>query len=428
MSEINVMSLFQSGAETIADAKRKAASEKEVKKTQFFQMSKDGKYTVRILPNAPLMVGGEPVLDADGKPTYANNRKSYEYPVQSMIMSIVGTGEDGQSKNRCVTVPRGKFVGLPNDVIDVYRTLALAECDKIGGKDGEELRDKIKGSTYVGGLNWQSQRVMYVLDMNDRASGIKMLKLSNAQYNDLETRKLSEWEEDPESECPISSIKAYPVEINRSKNKGKTEYSFTIKTKRIDVLEEAELSALLDAPRIPDVLYRYSRFHLEATQEFLKQYDDKLGLNICQKPEFKQAVEQVSAALPSDDTSHFSFDSKSAESEGEGDNAPASTASIEEQISDFRQRAEQIKDMDLSESKAATAQLKDDLRTFCTANDLVVTFGLGKSLDRLIEDIEYALEDKENGGDDADDNAEHNMDTNEPATRPARREVSHSAR
>ena len=235
--------------------------------------------------------------------------------------------------------------------------------------------------------------------------------------------------EEEESGCPISAFRgAYPVVATRKTDRNKTEYSFTIKTKRIDVLEEAELSALLDAPRIPDVLYRYSRFHLEATQEFLKQYDDKLGLNICQKPEFKQAVEQVSAALPSDDTSHFSFDSKSAENEGESDNAPASTASIEEQISDFRQRAEQIKDMDLSESKAATAQLKDDLRTFCTANDLVVTFGLGKSLDRLIEDIEYALEDKENGGDDADDNAEHNMDTNEPATRPARREVSHSAR
>lgn len=52
---------------------------------------------------------------------------------------------------------------------------------------------KIKGSGFDGGLKWNSQRAMYILDLDNREEGIHLLILSYSQYKDLEDRKLAIW-------------------------------------------------------------------------------------------------------------------------------------------------------------------------------------------------------------------------------------------
>lgn len=57
----------------------------------------------------------------------------------------------------------------------------------------------------------------------------------------------------------------------------KTEYIISIDNESDALpLSREELTALLAAPRIPEVIYRYTRYHLGATVEFLKQCDTVL--------------------------------------------------------------------------------------------------------------------------------------------------------
>lgn len=115
---------------------------------------------------------------------------------------------------------------------------------------------------------------MYIIDAEKRKEGIQMLTLSYSQYKDLEERKLTLWKKklnkDPKHPCPISSLEyAYPVEITRKEENKKTSYSFNIDASDdYDKLSPEEVQALMDMQRLPDALYRYSRFHLEATIEF----------------------------------------------------------------------------------------------------------------------------------------------------------------
>ena len=57
----------------------------------------------------------------------------------------------------------------------------------------KKLMKKIKGSGFDGGLKWNSQRAMYILDLDNREEGIHLLILSYSQYKDLEDRKLAIW-------------------------------------------------------------------------------------------------------------------------------------------------------------------------------------------------------------------------------------------
>lgn len=120
-----------------------------------------------------------------------------------------------------VNVCQARYVGLSVDLIDTY--LKVAE-EKYG--DDEKLMKKVQGSGFEGGLKWNSQRCMYIIDAEKRKEGIQMLTLSYSQYKDLEERKLTLWKKklnkDPKHPCPISSLEyAYPVEITRKEENKK---------------------------------------------------------------------------------------------------------------------------------------------------------------------------------------------------------------
>ena len=135
--------------------------------------------------------------------------------------------------------------------------------------------------------------------IRDRAKGVQMMTLSHAQFKDLDERKFKLWSKklakNPSYPCPISSVyDAYPVEIEKRKNGAKTEYVISIDNESEPVpLTKEELTALMGAPRIPEIIYRYTRYHLGATVEFLKQCDGIYGMSLMETDEMKTVIDTL---------------------------------------------------------------------------------------------------------------------------------------
>lgn len=446
------LDLFVGVQETYEEALKKSTEESSsFAKTKHFRMDSVGTYSVRILPLAPTQ-------QPDG--TYALDRKGYEYPTKTQLLRLVNPApKSKKDQNFFVTVTQAKYVGLSVDLIDTYLEVAQ---EKYGGD--EKLIKKINGSGFEGGLKWNSQRAMYVIDNENKKEGIQLLALSYSQYKDLEERKLDIWKKlckkNPKTPCPISSIQgAYPVEITRKEENKKTSYSFSIDTLSDTIaLTEDEVQALLDTPRLPEVLYRYSRFHLEATIKFLKQYDEKNEIDIMGSKKIAEAIEKIKMELPADDKSHFSFDKK--ERKGEDDSEDSGEVTLDS----LWNRWKDLNDKGIGDKSEEGQNLRDDIRAFIDDNDLRVRVTRGKSNQECLEEIEDALEaaksapqnedeeeapaetpandgdaeeaksDNEGKSEDDDNEAaetpargEHNDDTNEPAVgsrrtaRPVRR-------
>lgn len=398
--------LFADVQETYEEALQKSADEsKSFAKTKHFRMDSVGTYSVRILPLAP-------VKQPDG--TYQLERKGYEYPTKTQLLKLTNPNpKSKKDQNFFVTVTQANYVGLSVDLIDTY--IQVAE-EKYG--DDEKLMKKINGSGFEGGLKWSSQRAMYVLDTQKKDEGIQLLTLSYSQYKDLEDRKIAVWEKlrkkDAKAFCPVSSIQgAYPVEITRKEENKKTTYTFNIDVLADTMpLEETELQALLDAPRLPEILYRYSRFHLEATIEFLKQYDEKNEMDVMSSKTIAEAIEKIKLELPADDKSHFSFDKKERNGEG-NENEPE-----ENTIDTLWKRWEDLNERGIGDKSDEGQELRDDIRAFIDDNDLRVRVVRGKSNQDLLEAIEDALEAIKSGDEDGDGQQEGNTPAPEPESEP----------
>jgi hypothetical protein len=251
---------------------------------------------------------------------------------------------------------------------------------------------------------------MYVLDPNKRSEGVQLLTLSYSQYKDLEERKLQVWkkllQQNPKCPCPISSVAdAYLVEITRKEENKKTTYSFNVDVlSGTDALTEEEIQALLDTPRIPDTQYRYNRFHLEATIEYLKQYDAKMEMDVMSSKEIEEAITKISMELPADDKSHFSFDKKDRNGEGE--------ESDDNSLDGLWSRYEKLEERGIGDKSDEGQELRDAIRDFIDDNDLAIRVTRGKTNKDLLYDIEDALEAAKSSPKHADDEAED--DTNEP--------------
>ena len=400
------LDLFADVQETYEEALQKSADEsKSFTKTKHFRMDSVGTYSVRILPLAP-------TKQSDG--TYKLDRKGYEYPTKTQLLKLTNpNSKSKKDQNFYVTVTHANYVGLSVDLIDTY--IQVAE-EKYG--DDEKLMKKINGSGFEGGLKWSSQRAMYVFDTNKKDEGIQLLTLSYSQYKDLEDRKIAVWNKlrnkDPKTFCPISSIKgAYPVEISRKEENRKITYTFNVDVLANTMpLSEAELQSLLDTPRIPEVLYRYSRFHLEATIEFLKQYDEKNEMDVMSSKAITEAIEKIKMELPADDKSHFSFDKKDHEGEEGG--------SEEATIDTLWKRWEDLNERGIGDKSDEGQELRDDIRAFIDDNDLHVRVVRGKSNQDLLEAIEDALEAVKSGEEDEEDEQEDNVSSiPEPDPLPA---------
>lgn len=378
LQQLSVEELFVAAQESYEEAQQRALEEnKTFSKTEYFRMDKLGVYRLRILPIAP-------------NPDGTSDRRTYEYPVRQLLMELEKpTTGNAKPASMYVTVPRTTDAGYSIDLIDTYRKLAVAEAQERGD---DKLAEKIGGGSFGGGLKFNYGHAMYILDLNERAKGIQMLTLSHSQFKELDERKFKLWQKklvkSPGFPCPISSVyNAYPVEIEKKKNGGKTEYLIEIDNEaENDVLTTEELTKLMSMSRIPEIIYHYSRYQYEATIEYLKQCDKKYGLPIMEEEEMKAAIEQLGAELPKEDTSSFSFDKRTRDAKENASNSGGI------QLDELFARYDELVDRDLSDKTEEGQELRGLIRSFIEQEKLPVRITRSTSNQELLDLIEAALE------------------------------------
>lgn len=401
--------VFVASQETYEDAKKKS-SEESSKRASFFRFAKDGTYAIRILPLAP-------VQDKDGN-FLPLERKGYEYPLRSLMLKIENPNKlvKGKPAITYVTVCNAKyaFKDIQADLIDTYVSTA---CEKYA--DDDKLCKKLREGSFSGGLKWDSRRCMYIIDLNNTGDGIQILQLSYSQYKDLEERKLNLWaklnKNGKNVPCPISSIdSAFPVEITRKTENGKAGYSFNIDTvSGKDELDEAILQRLIDMPRLPEQIYRYTRYHLEATIAYLTQLDEKFDIEVMGTEAIQNCIAQIKILLPADDQSHFTLgDGKN------GDDNQESTLDIDS----LWDRYDALCKADLDDQTAEGQELRADIMAFIDANKLDVKVSRKKTNEDILNEIEDELAKASDDDDDEPEDEpkapardEDDEDDNEPA-------------
>lgn len=376
---VSVENLFLAGQESYEEAQRRSAEEnKTFQKTEFFRMEKLGTYKLRLLPIAP---------DQTGKV----DRKSYEYPTRSLLLELINpkTKNDTKPSSVYVSVNRAIDAGYSVDLIDIYRKEAVDEALSRGN---EKMADKIGGGSFGGGLKYNYSHATYIIDLKERAKGVQLLNLSHAQFKALEEKRFDLWQKllqkNPQTPCPISSVHdGYVVEIKKKKSGSKTEYDINI-----DLVEGTipitieELNALMAAPRIPEIIGRYSRYHYEATLEYLRQCDERFEMNILDTEVMKEAIEQLGSELPAEDKSSFTFDKRTKDAK---DNA------VELSLDDLFARFEELQAAGVSDKSEEGAEFKVMMRTFIEQEKLSVKASRHISNSELLDMINDAYSDNQ---------------------------------
>ena len=147
----------------------------------------------------------------------------------------------------------------------------------------------------------------------------------------------------------------------------------------LDIKEE-ELERLLALPRIPEQIYRYTKYQMEATLAFLKQYDEKHDMEVCNEPDFKEAVDKLAGELPADDTSHFDLTGAANKEEDKG------KVTIDSLWGEY----DMIIDQDLGEKSDEYQELREKIRQFIEDKRLDVRISKTKNNLQLLNEIEEA--------------------------------------
>ena len=396
---MSVEEMFLASQESFEQAQQRAIEEsKSFSKTEFFRMDKLGTYRLRMLPIAP---------NRDG----TCDRQGYEYPVRQLLLELIKPTKDPNAKSTSVyvSVTRATDAGYSVDLIDTYRKLAVATATDRGD---EKLAEKIGGGSFGGGLKYGYGHAVYIIDMGERAKGIQMLTLSHSQFKELDERRFKLWQKklakSPGYPCPISSVyNAYAVEIEKKKNGNKTEYAIEIDNESdTEPLTNEELTKLMNAPRIPEIIYRYNRYLYEATIEFLKQCDRKYELSVMETLDMRYAIDKIAEELPKEDTSSFSFDKRTKDSRDNADNN--SGISLDE----LYNRYDELSDAKLGDKSEEGQELRALIRTFIEQEKLDIRLSRTTPNKDLLDMIEEALSGggKESEPDNDDESADQSPD------------------
>lgn len=409
--KLNVFELFKQSAQTYEEALAKRESEKSIKKIERYRIMSEGKFNVRILPLCPHV--GE-----DGK-AVPMERKGYEYAVRQQFITVKLPSKGGKTKKMSIPVVQTTQPGvdLPVDLIDTYVKIAKEYGD-------DDITKKVTSSGFEGGLKWNYQHAIYVLDLDKSRKGPLMWMCSAAQYHAIEEEKKDVWDElrdaeaDNREQDPVASFDAaYPLTITRSEEKKKTEYKFKLKTMgKPDCLSEAELNALLNMPRLDDEIYKYTRYQFEATLEALKQYDEMLDIDVCAQEDFLEAVEKLKAALPKNDTSHFDLASASDKSDNKSSKKEVVTIDTLWSESDANDENGFAKDSD------EYNELREKILQFIQDNKLDVRVSHSKSNAQLLQDVEDAMENNIKTSSEEKKEEEGSTDDEKPINEPSEEE------
>lgn len=377
--KLSAFEAFQQTQLTFAEAEEKAKQEAGVPKVERFRMGEDGEYSIRVLPLAPSFDNEGNILPMD--------RKGYEYAVHQFFLGIKVPNKKGK-KPKKLSIPvirtTDKEVGKSVDLLDTYVKIVK---EMYG--DDEALMKLLTSSSYEGGIRWNYQHALMVLDVSsdkERAKGPQVWQCSHSQYKDLDAAKMRLWAElkadDGQDTCPISGFTdAYPVKVIRKTENNKTSYTIEIGRKTLDITE-AEAEKLLELPRLPEQLYRYTRYQMEATLAFLQQYDEEHDMEVCKEPDFIEAVETLKGELPADDTSHFDLANAS------GKDSDKDEVTIDSLYNEY----DSIVDQGLNEKSDEYQELREKIRMFIEAKDLDVRISRTKNNLQLLEEIDEALD------------------------------------
>lgn len=377
--KLSAFEAFQQTQLTFAEAEEKAKQEAGALKVERFRMGEDGEYSIRVLPLAPSFDNEGNILPMD--------RKGYEYAVHQFFLGIKVPNKKGK-KPKKLSIPvirtTDKEVGKSVDLLDTYVKIAK---EMYG--DDEALMKLLTSSSYEGGIRWNYQHALMVLDVSsdkERAKGPQVWQCSHSQYKDLDAAKMRLWAElkadDGQDTCPISGFTdAYPVKVIRKTENNKTSYTIEIGRKTLDITE-AEAEKLLELPRLPEQLYRYTRYQMEATLAFLQQYDEEHDMEVCKEPDFIEAVETLKGELPADDTSHFDLANAS------GKDSDKDEVTIDSLYNEY----DSIVDQGLNEKSDEYQELREKIRMFIEAKDLDVRISRTKNNLQLLEEIDEALD------------------------------------
>lgn len=377
MEGMSVEEMFLGVQESYQEAQQRAQEENRAfARTEFFRMDKFGIYRLRVLPIAP---------NPDGSPA----RPGYEYPVHQLLLELEKPTTGNKPQKMYVTVTRATDAGYSVDPIETYRRLAVKAAKEVGD---EKLAEKIAGGSFGGGLKYNYGHCLYIFDLGERAKGVQMMTLSHAQFKDLDERKFKLWSKklakNPSYPCPVSSVyDAYPVEIEKRRNGAKTEYLFSIDNESDpEPLTREELTALLGAPRIPEIIYRYTRYHLGATVEFLKQCDGIYGMRLMETDGMKEVIQQLSDELPKEDTSSFSFDRRTKDNK---DNVQGGTGISLDELLEYY---DELRRQDLGDKTEEGQELRAMIRSYIEQEALSVRVTRSTSNRELLELIENEME------------------------------------
>lgn len=376
--KMSAFEAFQQTQLTYEEAVEKAKKEAGAPKVDRFRTGEDGEYAVRVLPLAP-------VFDKDGN-ILPMDRKGYEYAVHQFFLAIKVPNKKGK-KPKKISIPvirtTDPEVGYSVDLIDTYLQIA-----KELYSEDKELLDKITKSSYEGGIRWSYQHAMMVLDVSsdkERAKGPQIWQCSHSQYKDLNSAIMRLWAEmlpDGQTTCPVTGLTdAYPVKIIRKTEKNNTTYTIEIGRKVLDVKEE-EFEKLLELPRIPEQIYRYTRYQMEATVAYLQQYDEDHDMEVCKEPDFIEAIEKLSGELSPEDTSHFDINNAD---KNEGTEAGVTLESL---FTEY----DNIVDQGLSEKSEEYLDLREKIRQFIEDNHLDIRLSKSKNNLQMLNEIEEAMD------------------------------------
>lgn len=396
--KLSAFEAFQQTQLTFAEAEEKAKQEAGAPKVDRFRMGEDGEYSIRVLPLAPSFDNEGNILPMD--------RKGYEYAVHQFFLGIKVPSKKGKTKKISIPVIRttDKEVGHSVDILDAYVKIA-----KEMYADDNDLVKLLSSSSYEGGIRWNYQHAIMVLDVSsdkERAKGPQLWQCSHSQYKDIDAAKMRLWKElreEGQETCPISGFTdAYPVKVIRTTTNNKTEYKVEIGRKTVDIKEE-EAEKLLELPRIPEQLYRYTRYQLEATLVFLEQYDQEHGMEVCKEPDFVEIVEKFKGELSADDTSHFDLANATNKDNGKDE------VTLDSLYAEY----DAIVDQGLNEKSEEYQELREKIRQFIEDKGLDVRISRTKNNLQLLEEIEEVM--------DSQASQPKKEEKEEPAPAPARR-------
>lgn len=396
--KLSAFEAFQQTQLTFAEAEEKAKQEAGAPKVDRFRIGEDGEYVIRILPLAPSFDNEGNILPMD--------RKGYEYAVHQFFLGIKVPSKKGKTKKISIPVIRttDKEVGHSVDILDAYVKIA-----KEMYADDNDLVKLLSSSSYEGGIRWNYQHAIMVLDVSsdkERAKGPQLWQCSHSQYKDIDAAKMRLWKElreEGQETCPISGFTdAYPVKVIRTTTNNKTEYKVEIGRKTVDIKEE-EAEKLLELPRIPEQLYRYTRYQLEATLVFLEQYDQEHGMEVCKEPDFVEIVEKLKGELSADDTSHFDLANATNKDNGKDE------VTLDSLYAEY----DAIVDQGLNEKSEEYQELREKIRQFIEDKGLDVRISRTKNNLQLLEEIEEVM--------DSQASQPKKEEKEEPAPAPARR-------